>query len=138
MFFEEFIKQHRVHSLIADRAELALGVMGHQVRVHLCHLLGYEAELRDAQLVQLGLVMKSHRTQSKEHVTGSGHVGDVGLESARGEKDAQLAIIVHITGASTRPDCLTRNAADVAAVAHVRTCGADRNNVSGRGNAVAG
>src|SRR2546423_6802021 len=112
--------------------------MRHQVGIHLRDLLGHETKLRDTSLIQFRLVVESDWTQTEDRLTGSGHISDVGLESARGEKDAKLAIIVHITGASTRPDCLTRNAADVAAVAHVRTCGADRNNVSGRGNAVAG
>src|SRR5256886_2058941 len=113
MFFEKLIEQHCVHSFVANRAKLALGVMGHQIGIHLRYLFRYEAELGDAQLVQLGLVMEGDGAQSQDRLTASGHISDVGLEPARGEKHAQLAVIVHVTGASTRPYRLTRNAAKV-------------------------
>src|SRR5947208_15567691 len=57
--------------------------------------------------------MESDWTQTEDRLAGSGHISDVGLEPARGENHAQLAVIVHVTVASTRPDCLTRNAAKV-------------------------
>jgi len=34
--------------------------------IHLCYLLGDKAELRDAGLIKLGLVMESDRAQSQE------------------------------------------------------------------------
>ncbi|HEY2046116.1 MAG TPA: hypothetical protein VGG93_06010 [Candidatus Udaeobacter sp.] len=40
--------------------------MGHQIGIHLCHLLGDKAELWDGSLIKLGLVMESDRAQSQE------------------------------------------------------------------------
>src|SRR5207302_581793 len=60
--------------------------------------------------------------------------GGVRLEPARGEKHAQLALIIHVTGASTCPNGLTCDAPDVAAITNVRTSGADTDNVIGRGD----
>src|SRR5882724_5841964 len=113
MLFQEFIEQHCVNRLIADGGDVALGVMSHQVGVHLRYLLGHEAELRDASLIQLGLVMEGDWPQGEERLAGSSHICDVGLEPARGEKHAKLAIVVHVTGASTRADGLTCDASDV-------------------------
>jgi hypothetical protein len=62
--------------------------MGHQVWVHLRHLLSHEAKLRSACLIQFGLVMEGHGTQGQERLTGSGHIRDVRLESTRREKHA--------------------------------------------------
>ena len=112
MLLEKLVEQHRVHRLVTDRGDVALRVVGHQVGVHLRHLLGHEAELRDAQLVQLRLVMEGHRTQGQKSLTGSGHVGYVRFEPERGEKHAQLASVVHVTSASTRPNRLTGNSGD--------------------------
>src|SRR6266853_2760801 len=139
MLFEKLVEQHRVHCFIADGVEVPLSVMGHQVGVHLRHLLGYQAELWDARLIQLGLVMEGDGTQGQERLTGSGHVGDVPLESARGEKDPQLTLVIHVTGGATRADRLPRDTPDVAAVAHVRTTyPTDTDNIIGGGDAVAG
>ncbi len=113
VLFEKLVKQHRVNRFVADGVDVALGVMGHQVGVHLRHFLGYEAELRDPRLIQLGLVTEGHGTQSQERLTGGAHVGDVRLEPARREKDAQLALIVYVTGGSTRTHSLARDAGDV-------------------------
>src|SRR5438105_12290931 len=121
MLLEKLIEQHRVHSFVAHRAELALGVVGHQIRIYLRHLFGHQAELRDAGLIQLRLVMEGDWTQGQDRLTGSGHISDVGFETPRGEKHAQLASIVHITGASTRPDRLTRDAGDVGGSLDERT-----------------
>ena len=107
MLFEKLIEQHCVYHLVADRAELALGVMGHQIRVHLRHLFGDETKLRNACLIQFGLVMEGHGTQGQQRLTGIAHVGDVCFESTRREKHPQLTVIVHVTGAAARPDCLS-------------------------------
>ena len=113
MLFEKLVEQHGVHRLVANGGEFAFGVMGHQVGIHLRHLLGDKAELRDASLIQFGLVMESHWAQGKQRLTGITHVGNVGLKAACGEKHAQLAGIVHVTGTSTRPDGVARNTGDV-------------------------
>ncbi len=49
MLPEELIEQHRVYRFIADGVDVAPGVMGHQIGVRLRHLLGHDAELRDAR-----------------------------------------------------------------------------------------
>jgi len=87
--------------------------MGYQVWVHLGDLLGHEAELRDARLIQLGLVMEGDGTQGQERVTDSAHVGDVRLEPTRGEKHAKLASVVHVAGASASANGLAGDASDV-------------------------
>ena len=110
MLFNELVEQHDAHRFVTDRGEVTIGVMGHQVGIHLRHLLGDKAGLRDASLIQLGLVMESDETQGQERLTGVAHVGNVGLKAACGEKHAQLAVIFHVTGASTRPDGLARYA----------------------------
>jgi hypothetical protein len=40
--------------------------MRHRIGIHLRHLLGDKAELWDAGLIKLGLVMESDRAQSQE------------------------------------------------------------------------
>ena len=84
--------------------------MGHQIGIHLRYLLGHEAELRDTRLIELRLVMEGDRTQGQERLAGSAHVRDIGLKPARREKHAQFAIVIHVTGSSTRANGLTCNA----------------------------
>src|SRR5262245_12014533 len=57
--------------------------------------------------------MESHWTQGQERLTGRAHVSNVGLEATCGEKHAQLASVVHITGASASPDGLARDACQI-------------------------
>ena len=131
MLFQELIEQHHIHRFVTDGVDVALGVMGHQVRIHLRYLLSDEAELRDTQLVQLRLVMEGDGPQGQERLTGSGHISDVGFETARGKKHAQLAVIIHVTRASTRPDCLTRDAGDVGGCLDTRGPDTDGSALSG-------
>ena len=56
--------------------------MGHQVGIHLRHLVSDKAELRDATLIQFGLVVESDGTQGQERLTGIVHVGNVCLKAA--------------------------------------------------------
>ena len=60
VFFKELVEQHRIHRLIADTVRLALVVASDQIGIHLFHLLGHQAELRDALGVKLLLVAESH------------------------------------------------------------------------------
>ena len=53
MLFEKLIEQHRVHRFIAHGVRFSFFVAGHQIGVHLLHLLGHEAELRDTLRVKL-------------------------------------------------------------------------------------
>src|SRR4029077_1306734 len=95
------------------------------------------------------LVMEGHGTQGQDRLTGSAHVSDVRLKPTRGEKHAQLASIVHVTGSSTRPDGLARNAGDVnrrviavpdadRATVAVNTVGADVDVVTAKGDGLTG
>ncbi len=56
MLFEELVEQHRVHRFVAHTVRLALVIASDQIGVHLFHLLGNEAELRDTLGVKLLLV----------------------------------------------------------------------------------
>jgi hypothetical protein len=44
MFFEEFVEQHRVHLLIANRFGLAVRIASHQIGIHFSYLLGDQAK----------------------------------------------------------------------------------------------
>ena len=95
--------------------------MGHQVGIHLRHLLSDKAELRDGSLIQLGLLVESDGTQGQERLTDKTHVGTVCLKVACGGKHPQLPVIVHVTGASARPDGLARDAANVGGCMQARS-----------------
>src|SRR5438132_13522660 len=75
--------------------------------------------------------MEGDGPQGQERLTGSGHISDVGFETARGKKHAQLAVIIHVTRASTRPDCLTRDAGDVGGCLDTRGPDTDGSALSG-------
>ncbi len=102
MLLEELIEQHRVHRFVADGREFALASRVTKSGFTLAHFL-HKAELWSARFIQLGLVMEGDWTQSQERLTGGAHIGDVRLEAARGENHAQLAVIIDVTGSSTRP-----------------------------------
>ena len=48
MLFEKLVEQHRVHRFVANGVRLALFVASHQIGIYFFHLLGHQAELRDA------------------------------------------------------------------------------------------
>ena len=137
MFFKKLVEQHRVYGFVADGIDLALGITGDQVRVHLRHFLGHQSKLRDACLIQLAFVMESHRAQGKQRLTNIAHLGNVSLESARGEKHTELAVIVHVTGTSTKTNRLACDTSYITTIAYVGTRGTDTDNIISRGDIVA-
>ena len=58
MFFDELVKQHRVHRFIADGVDFPVLVVHYQVRIHLGNFLGDQTKLRCASLV--ALIVKGH------------------------------------------------------------------------------
>ena len=53
MLFKELIEQHRVHRFVTDNVRLALIVASDEIRIHLFHLPGDQAKLRDALGIRL-------------------------------------------------------------------------------------
>ena len=48
VLFKKLVEQHRVHRFVAHCVGLSLLVTGHQIGIHLFHVLGYQPELWDA------------------------------------------------------------------------------------------
>jgi hypothetical protein len=69
MLFEELVEQHRVHGFVANGVGFSLFIASRQIRVHLFHLLGHEAELRNALEVKLLLVAEGHRPEREDRFT---------------------------------------------------------------------
>ena len=92
MFFEELIEQHRVHRFVAHAVGLPLLVTSHQIGVHLLHLLGHEAELRDALGVKLVLVAESDRLEREDRFARFVHGFDRFLEPGRRSDGAEMTI----------------------------------------------
>src|SRR6266542_6873254 len=83
--------------------------------------------------------MKGHRLKCQDGFAGAVHRFNLFLEPSRGADRAQLAVGVYQDWDSVGVcGCNPTNVADKAAVAHVRTWGADSNNVIGPEDAVAG
>jgi len=55
VFFKKLIQQHRVHRFVANRVSFSVSVAGHQIGIHLFHVLSHEAKLRDAIRVEVVL-----------------------------------------------------------------------------------
>ena len=45
MLFEKFVKQHRVHLVVADAVGFSFLVAHYQIRIDLFHIFGHEAQL---------------------------------------------------------------------------------------------
>jgi hypothetical protein len=137
MFFEKLIEQHRVHSFVANGVNLSVLVAHHQVGVHLGYFLGDQTKLRRAACI--AVVMKRNRLERENGCAGAVHWFNLILEASRGTRRAELAggVYQHWYGVGVS-GCHLANVANKAAAAHVRTWGADSNNVIGRSNADAG
>ena len=97
MRFEKFIEQHGVHCFVAHSVRFALVVIGNQVRTHLFHFFGHEAELWDAIWVKLFLVAKGHRLQRKDRFARLAHRLDCLLETRRGCDCAEMTTAIYDT-----------------------------------------
>src|SRR6266404_7054508 len=137
MLFEELVKQHRVHRVVADAVRFSFVVAHYQIRVHFFNLLGHQSELRDALRIDPFLVMEGDRFKPKEHFAGLLHWPDFLFKpSGRGGR-AKLTVSINENGSSSgRGD--TENLGDKAAVANVLTNMTDTDNVIGRGYVFAG
>ena len=86
------VQQHRIEHLILYGFDFAIGGMGDQIRVNLCHFLGNQAVLNRLRSVREGLfVAESDGTEAHQVTAGVAHVGDVFLESAGRADGAELA-----------------------------------------------
>ena len=82
VLFDELVEQHRVHCVVAHGVNPSIDVPGHQVRVHLLHVLRDQAKLRRAFGVDLVLVMESHRLQRENSLARAVHRFDLILETS--------------------------------------------------------
>ena len=103
MLFEELVEQHRVHRFVAHGVRLALLVASHQIGVHLFHLLGHEAELRDAVGVKLVLVAEGDRFEREDRFARLVHRLDRVLETRRGDDRAELTVGIDDYAYASRP-----------------------------------
>src|SRR5437660_12821109 len=95
MLFEELIKQHRIHRVVAHGVRFALLVTGHQSWIHLYHFFGHESELRDALGVKLVLIAKSHRFEREDNFTGLIQRLHLVFQPLRGNDRAEMTIGVY-------------------------------------------
>ena len=58
IFLQELVKQHRVHCFVANGVRLALSIAHDQIGVHLLHLLGDKAKLRNGIRIKLAFITK--------------------------------------------------------------------------------
>jgi hypothetical protein len=59
VFFEKFIKQHRVHGIVADALDLSFPISDGQIRIDLRYVLGDQAVVQALSGVDLLLVVIS-------------------------------------------------------------------------------
>src|SRR5439155_14460574 len=79
---------------VAHCVRLALGIASHEIGVDLFHLLGHQAELRDAIWVKLVLVAEGDRLERQNRFARLVHWFDCVLETLRGDYRAQVTIRV--------------------------------------------
>ena len=84
MRFEKLVQQHRVHSVVANRVNLAICVASHEGWVHLFHVLSHQAKLWDALGIKVFLVMEGHWFEREDGFARLVHRFDRFLETLRG------------------------------------------------------
>src|SRR4029077_5609541 len=133
VLLKKFVKQHRVHRIVAHCVNLAVLIVHHEVRVYLSNLLGNQTEFRSVCVVVL--VVKRYWLKCQDCFTGFVHRFNLLLESPRGTDRAQLALGVDQHGYGVvLCRCLPANLANKTAVAHVLANGADTDSVIGCGD----
>src|SRR5947209_2713991 len=95
MLFEKLIEQHRVHRFIADGVRFSLLVTGHQVGIHLLHLLSHQPELWDGFRIKLMLVVEGDRFECQDRFARLVHRFDRVLETLRRNDRAELSVRPH-------------------------------------------
>src|SRR5437660_3295014 len=126
MLFEELIKQHRIHRVVAHGVRFALLVTGHQSWIHLYHFFGHESELRDALGVKLVLIAKSHRFEREDNFTGLIHRLHLVFEPLRGNDRAEFTVITNDYSYASGHNC-SADASDKSGAVH--SCRADTDGV---------
>ena len=137
VLFEEFVEQHRIHRVVANRIDPAFIVGYHQVGVCLGHFLGNQTKLRRASAVTF--VVKRYRLERQDRFAGPFHRLNLVLEPARRASRAELAEVGHNDW--RRGGALgsyTVNVADPGGAADVITAVTDSDNVTGRADSDAG
>ena len=133
MLFEKLIEQHRVDLLVSNRFGLSCWIATHQVRMHFGHFLRDQSKGNRLRSIVLLVVAKADRLKLIDRFAGCVHGLNVMFVSARRDVGAsESAVAVYRDqvwiGANLRLN-IRVNLADIAAVAHVRTICANRNNV---------
>ena len=129
VLFEKFIEQHRVHLVVANGVGLAFFVEHHQVGICFRYVLGDQTELP----APLGvvLVVEGNRLESQNSLARLIHRFNIVLESPRRGLSAKPTRKIdshwEIIGVNRR----FKDIADIEAVAHVPTEGADTDHVVG-------
>src|SRR5262249_35376585 len=109
VLFQELIKQHRVHRLVAHGVGFALIIASYQSRVYLFHVLSHQPELLDAIGVKLVLVAEGHRFKREDGFARLVHWLDRFPEARRGVGRAEMTVGVYDncytswTGCPTNP-----------------------------------
>jgi hypothetical protein len=101
VLFKEFVEQHRIDLLVADRFGLPFNSASNQIRVHLGHFLDDEAKGNRLRRIILLLVAEADRLQLEERFAGFVHRFDVVFIPARGNvgpPKSAAAIYGHIIG----------------------------------------
>src|SRR5213080_3965440 len=92
MLFQELVEQHCVHRFVADGVWFSLLVTVHQIGVDLFHVLGNEAELRDALRVKIVFVAKGDRLKRENRFARLVHRFNRFLETNGGDDRAEMAV----------------------------------------------
>ena len=92
MLFEELVKQHRVHLVVAHAVGFSVFVADHQVRIHFFYFLGYQSKLRNALGIERLLVTEGDWFQRKERFAGSFHWLNVVFKPPGGGSGSKSAV----------------------------------------------
>src|SRR4029077_12126524 len=133
MRFKKLVEQHRVHSIVAHRVDLAFVVAHYQIGVYLSDFLGNQTKFRPVRAV--AIVVECHWLKRQNCLAGFIHWLDVFLKPARGTGCPEVAGRVNqYRYGVVVPGCHPTNAADKTTVTHVCTYDrrADTNNIVSR------
>src|SRR5436190_15380925 len=138
VLLQKFVKQHRVHLVVAHAVGFSFFIAHHQVSVHLFHLFGHKSELRCACCIDFLLVTVGDWFQRKERFASLFHWLNLLFKPSRGSHGAKFAIGINEYGSAARGR-LSKGTADVTAVAYVCSgdVRADADNVIGGDNILA-
>ena len=139
MLFEEFVKQHRVHLIVAHGIRFSFLVAHDQIGIYVFHIFGHKTKLRFAIAFRINppLITKANWLERKERLAGFVDWLDFIFEPAGRGTGAEPAVRIHEhSDASGR--CRAKYVPDIATIGDVVTSGSDANNVAGAGDIIAG